>query len=433
MKRYLGIILSVLLIGVMFAAQAQEGEQVTQPTIDAAVATLIAQTQQPFAVTQTIQAALEQALTATAQPPIPEPTATPESFDVENLTLGGTTELDLMAGPAATGAYLAPDGERFVHLNRDSLCVYEGDQEQTCVDLSPIRSLDSESLRWSPDSRYIVLTENFYIMFIDPDIWLIDTSDGTLTDLTDDGPNEIEISGNNWSNIDLMPSWTDDGQLIFARYSRVSGTIMPPEIRQIAVDGSGETLLGMIDTNDDPFAIYTMDVWRDKLVYLYFAQDDTPNNGIWISDLNGENKRQIIHAERETPISAVEMSPDGRYILYKLEAANVTSEYTPETSWMQVVDVETGKNILIDSEQFVAGAGWSPEGSALVYNTYDPLDRTGAVFVTDMPGKDGTRLLDGRYNIGTPRIRQFLTWGTNNVILLSKSPEQGVVLMQLEQ
>ncbi len=430
-KRYLAIGVSVLLIGVIFAAQAQDGETMTQPTIDAAVATLIAQTQQPLVVTQTIQAALEQALTATAQPALPEPTATPESFDVENLTLGGTTELDLIAGPGKSGAYLAPDGQHFAVLEASGLCIYEGDQEQLCVDLEPVRALDTESIRWSPDSRYLVLTEDFYLSFSDPDIWLIDAVEGTLTDLTDDGPNKIDIGSDTWRDLDLMPSWTADGQIIFLRYNRISGLVQSPEIHQMAVDGSGDSQIGTIETNDNPFSIFTMDVWQDKLVYIFLAQDDIPQNGIWISDLNGENARQIKRSSRETPISAVKLSPDGQYALFRIETTINRAEYTADTSWMRVIEIETGEEILLDSENFVAGAGWSPQGSALIYTTYDGRE-SGNVFLTDAPGNAGTLVLEGRFNVGTGRLRQFFHWGANNVILLSKSPMRGIVLMRLE-
>jgi hypothetical protein len=429
-KRYWGIVIVVLLVGVIFGAKAQEGEQITQPTVDAAVATLIAQTQQPLAVTQTIQAALERALTATAQ--IPPPTTTPQPLDVANLSLSGTTELDLMTGPGRTAAYLAPDGLHVAHLDYDSLCIYEGEQQQRCVDISAMRSVDTESIRWSPDSRYLTLTEDFYVTFVDPDIWLIDASDGTLRDLTDDSENEGEFSDDTWLNIDLLPNWTDDGQIIYARFNRISRSEPPPEIHQIAVDGSGDAILGTIDTNDDPFAIFALNVWRDKLVYIYFAQGETPNNGVWVSDLDGANARQINQSNTRTPMSAVEMSPDGKYALYRVETTALRGEYTPETSWMRVVEIETGKEILIDPDHFVAGAGWSPQGSALIYATYDPVEQSGGVFLTDMPGKAGQPLLEGRFNIPTGRLRQFFTWGANNTILLSRSPARGIVLMQLE-
>lgn len=122
-KRYLsaGAMLVLLAAVLIFTAFAQEGEPVPQATIDAAVATLIAQTEQPFTVTQTIQAALAQALTATAQTPT---TQNLQPFDVSGLILGQATGLDLLAGPGRTAAYLAPDGEHFAYLEGSSRLVW---------------------------------------------------------------------------------------------------------------------------------------------------------------------------------------------------------------------------------------------------------------------------------------------------------------------
>ena len=44
-----------------------------------------------------------------------------------------------------------------------------------------------ESIRWSPDSRYLAFTENFFRRFTEPDIWVLDTTTWNVTDITDDG------------------------------------------------------------------------------------------------------------------------------------------------------------------------------------------------------------------------------------------------------
>ena len=106
---------------------------ISQATVDAAVSTLIAQTQQApqMLMTQTIQAALAQALTATAQSPTV--TSGEQAFDASSLSVAGTTELDLLAGPAATSAYLAPDGKHFAYLKGKTLCIYAEDQQENCT------------------------------------------------------------------------------------------------------------------------------------------------------------------------------------------------------------------------------------------------------------------------------------------------------------
>ncbi len=359
------------------------------------------------------------------------PTATPASFDASNLIFGGTTDIDLLAGPAGTAAYLAPDGEHFAYLTRDSLCIYLGDQQQTCNDeLGRLGGVDEESVRWSPDSRYLTLATNFYISFHEPDIWVIDASSGALTDITDDGVTHLDF-GTDWHNLDLFPCWTEDGQIIFLRMSRVSTGVVLPEIHRIAPDGSGDTVLGTLPVND-LFAVFAMDVKQDKLAYSYAANDlSNPNNGVWISNLDGSDARQIKRPAEGTVFSSVELSPDGCCVLVTVESYGINTDTSPQSSRAQVIDVQSGKQRLIDPDRFVAFAGWSPEGSALIYVTSDPVQHVEGVYLTDRVGQAGTKLLDGRFNVATPRQRQPLGWGANNHILLSRSPDTGIVLLHL--
>ncbi|MBI1258433.1 MAG: hypothetical protein GC204_13260 [Chloroflexi bacterium] len=440
-KRALLIGMSLVILTLALLAQAQDATPDSQATVDAAVSTLIAQTQQApqMLMTQTIHAALAQALTATAQPAQPTETpvkATEQPFDASSLSIAGTTDLDLLAGPAATSAYLAPDGEHFAYLKGKTLCIYARDQQQNCTDLSDaMRRIDSESIRWSPDSRYIVLTEEFFRSFTEPDIWVFDTTTSTIKDITDDGVSKIELGSSTWKNIDIVPHWTPDGQIIFLRYSRLDGQITAPEIHQIAPDGSAETTLGTLNSNDDPFAIYNFDIGHDKLVYAYTSQARSASDGVWISDLDGQNARQLSHQPETALLTGMKLSPDERFILVNMEQRDFAAKPTPENSRMVVVDSSSGEQILIDPEQNVSGAGWSPTGSALVYITRSLEDSNdNPVFLTNTPGVGGRQLtsLEGTFNMATPLLQQTLGWGANNTILLSHSPTTGIVLVHLE-
>ncbi len=101
-------------------------------------------------------------------------------------------ELPLLAAPGPTSAYLAPDGERIAYLSGETLCILEidtvaadvqaavdagtpfenaldgltGNPDQfagvTCTSLAALKSLDQETIRWSPDGRYLAMAENFF-------------------------------------------------------------------------------------------------------------------------------------------------------------------------------------------------------------------------------------------------------------------------------
>lgn len=130
------------------------------------------------------------------------------------------------------------------------------------------------------------------------------------------------------------------------------------------------------------------------------------------------------------PVS-VSVSPVGRYTLINTPPQDF-GRFDPEMSMYRVVDMESGEALLIDPERYVVSGGWSPDGSAFAYlvnNRMEP-DENG-LYLTTAPGEPGTLVFAGNYNAPTPRQRQPLTWGANNVILISRSPEEGVLLVEL--
>lgn len=425
---------TALIVSATLIAQAQDDHPLTQPTIDAAVSTLLAETQiapMQIAATQTIQSALEAALTATAGAPAAlaeTPTSAP--FDVASLEVVGTTEIEVMAGPGRSAAYLAPSGEVFAHIQQ-ALCVYAGAAEQNCSELpEELSGLDLESVRWSPDSRYLTFQENFFQFFRDPDIWVWDTQSGGVRDLTNDGQHTLSLSNDTWKNIDVMSDWLPDGRIIFLRYNRINGNHQPPDVYTIEPDGSGLTKLGAL-LSSDPVAIYGMSIAGDKLIYNYMPAGDSIFRGIWTSNLGGSDAKILLATEREQLISGVRASADGRYAML-LSTPIQFERREPADSWARILDVESGESMLIDPDHYVVGAGWSPSGSALVYivNNHENPDDNG-LYITGTPGEPGRLLLAGDFNLPNLGRWQNLTWGANNTVLLSRSPQEGIVLVQL--
>lgn len=417
-------------LSIVFIAQAQDEPAPTQSVADA-VSTLLAQTQQAptqIMMTQAVQEALNQALTATAQ------AATPAPVDADTMEVVSTTEFELIAGPGNRAAFLAPNGERFVYLNRDrQMCLYlrDADTPERCVDYAePISRIDMESIVWSPDSRYVTFTENFFIYLVDADIWVWDTTTDVLQNLTDDGDNRIEMGEDTWKSIDVAPTWLKDGRILFLRYSRVNDENLPPEIFVIAPDGSGLEQLGSIEEASG-FAAYSLDVQADQLFFNFFQTGRDPENGLWTSAMDGSGARQIYADEGEYVPYSVTISPeDGRHVL--INTPNRMGQPEPEISMMRLVEVESGEALLIDPDRYVSAAGWSPDGSALAYLVTDRRnEEESGLYITGTPGEAGRLILQGLFNAPTPRLAQPLTWGANNIILISRSPEEGVLLVEL--
>lgn len=439
-RRYFMIALLALIAVIAVTAQAQDDQPLTDPTVQAAVSTLLAQTQTAavqqatsLAATQTVVAALNVALTATAQAQI-TPTPMPVVYDVAGLSVASTTVIDVLSGPANSGTYLAPDGEHFAALRGTSFCIYAGTEQQNCIDLeASIGRIESETPRWSPDSRYLVFTEDFFRFFDDPDIWVWDTVANTVTDLTDDGVYQLKLNGHTWKDIDVLPHWLPDGRILFLRYNRIDDEFAAPDVYTINSDGSGLEQLGTIPS-PDPVAIYQIDVSADRIAFIYFPAGASPLTGVWISDLEGGNLRQIMQTDRSKGVlpASVDLSPDGRYVLVGLQS-NFQPSSQPEDSLAQVINVASGELLLIDPNHFVAGAGWSPVGSALGYVVMDGTgSEANGLYVTGIPGEPGDLLLPGDFAPTTSRGQQGIGWGANNTVLLARRSESDTLLVHLE-
>ncbi len=164
-----------------------------------------------------------------------------------------------------------------------------------------------------------------------------------------------------------------------------------------------------------------------QIAYDYAAASaNNGNNGIWVSNLDGSNAHQIIPSDPQARIASVSLSPDGRYVLYTITPI-APNQFKPEQSFAWVADIATRQSLLIDPNHFVSSAGWSPNGSALVYTVRSLLDESQeGAYLTDAPGQSGRLLLAGKFLSATPTLRQSLIWGANNTILLSTARRRGL-------
>lgn len=441
-SRVYGVLLSiVLLTGFGFIAVTPGMLQVDptdqQATVDAAVEQLFTATEQAK-ITQTVDAAFKQALTGTAAAlatPIPTATPTQEPFEVDNVTIVHDTVLDMLAGPAGTGAYLAPNGEIFAYLDDDEICIYtiEG-EERDCIGFDPeFRGLDTESIRWSPDSRYLVLTSDFFRFFAEPDLYVIDVEAGKMTNVTDDGVLKFSIATQDdftgW--IDVAPRWYGE-YVYFIRYTQTNGVYSLPMLWRVKADGTGSEKVGTLPSLTR-WSVYAFAISPDgsKVAYNYYAasSSDQANNGVWISDLNGSNAKQLVSMTLQMVPWTLEFSPDGRYLLSI--AGNPGLEFNPEDSPIRVISLEDNAFLTIDDSQYVTAAGWSPTGSALVYTVRDPRDAdvTG-LYLTDEPGKPGKVIYPETLLPATSRVTHAIPWAANNVLLLSNMQEGEVVILE---
>jgi hypothetical protein len=444
-SRLIVVGIALLCLGLLMSAPltiAQVNPTEQQETVDAAVQSLFEQTAQAD-MTAAVQAAFEAALTGTAsgqeieKTPSPTFTLTPTPFSIAGLALDEQVETELVGGAGRTSAYLAPDGTRFAHIENFTICIYTIELEQQgCVgyEETTLRVLYVETVVWSPDGRYLAMHEDFLRTFNDSDIWVMDTENYTLTNITDDGVGRVRVEDldDPAGPIDLAPQWLND-QIVFIRYNGTGIRLSTPQLVSIRPDGSELEPLGDLRSSKIRFSVYMFDISPNskRITYHDFAQDDM-RNAVWISDLNGENAEQLVSglAIDRFPLSLA-FSSDGRYILANTPPPLGTG--MRDRNAVYVIEVETGTVIEFD-EPTVHFAGWSPEGSALVYQVFDPLqhERTG-IYLTDKPGTPGRKIFEGRYYSPTNQATRPIPWAVNNVLLLTNVEDSFLDIIQLGQ
>lgn len=377
-----------------------------------------------------------------------QPETEPGAYEVLSVQ-----EFDLMAGPVRTAAHLSPDGTRFVHFERGSMCLYTLRNErwtQTRCSALDREQFDTspEEMYWSPDGRYLAIgTFDRALRFLeDTDIRVLDVETGAIINLTDDGTESDLLTLVGAANLDVSPRWLDADTLVFIRYAsdpqapsdaNWNDAFLPPVLMQIDVTTDG---------NSEPEVIAQLPdegLYRTYLLALDPARGGAAVNLDLIPDDGGTNLLSVaLDGSEIAPFAAepvdygfigqITFSADGQYLLVTVsdEAANPT---------MQVVSTVSGQIFDIDPT-FPSGvegprqieAGWSPDGSTLAYviRDIDNPDRSG-LYMTTEPGKAGTLILQGDYFGTTCCLRMPITWAENNVIMLGRAPAPGVLLVQV--
>lgn len=423
----------------------QPGATQQQSTLDAIVNGYFTQTAQPeLALTQTLAALFSKAQTATVQANQPTAlpitsTPTPVPFDASQLEVISRFELDLIGGPANRIAVLAPDGTKFVYHD-GQLCIYSiqglrGVCSQVLRDDLRI-AIDTESIRWSPDGRYVAFSEDSLRTFRDSDIWVMDTVSGSVRSYTPDPNRDKRLMRDNdveftW---DINPQFAANSRTIYFLRYQFTGSAGNAAPTIFSVDVESSEVTRVTGLNSTAIGTYAFAVSPDdtRLVYNFDPRIQEQSGGTWLSPLDNRGSRRIAPLDpkdgQRLPFG-YSFSATGRYILsFGLDPNMMSINLKPEESGVRLLSTEGKAALLVDSRYQVTYAGWSPEGEAIIYFTRalatEPSEAykdaiRGGLFIADAPGEPGRLILEGRFSLPSSRTQMPIIWGASNVILLS--------------
>lgn len=342
----------------------------------------------------------------------------------------------------ALGAVVSPDGERIAVLTGNQVCIWTPRGErQVCAVLSRetpnafnllATNIDSGSLVFSPDGKYLAFTEDFYRRLLEPDIYLMDTTTGQITALTGDTDTRYRPGANaNYASLDIMPTFSPDGQSVyFVRNTTTNGKVNPPLLCKIPITGGVATKLAELALI--PISVLSMD-WlpggKQIVMAVFSPSAKEPTAGIYLINADGTGGKNIYQI---SGYADVRPSADGKFLM--AFNARIQGEFATRfemaTSFIHNLDGTLAAPISPD-----LGARWAafaPEGAAIAYiaREKDTLNLAG-LYIAEAAGAPGRRIYEAPVIApGNARGTQYraLQWAKNGVMVISGAELKPIVL-----
>ncbi|MDZ4865383.1 MAG: protein kinase [Gemmatimonadota bacterium] len=319
--------------------------------------------------------------------------------------LGGASTF-LVAGVWPNGLW-APDGQRLVYVQGDSLLLRTSDGQTTLL----ARTFDPHSLAWSPDGRWIAYVSDNSIYLNN---WNIATSSLWLVPSTGGMPTRLTAG----DALDLSPAWAPDSRRLLFVSSR-GGTrdiyqlnldsrgrpradpvriTLALNVSQISLSADGQELAYSVVTNRSNIwsvkvpatgsvtsrsaELVTTD--QESIESIWISQDgqwlafDSDRSGvqqIFCRPLAGGEVQQITRGN--SPAFSVSLSPDGKEVAYHAIVDGHRRVFVaPSEGGAEPIQLSPGT---FPDER---NPSWSRDGRRLLWQTYLQRGVIGAYVIT---------------------------------------------------
>jgi Tol biopolymer transport system component len=336
--------------------------------------------------------------------------------DVAKLKVTATKPVSLP--DSAHPMQLSPDGTHVAYTANGQVCVANIDgSHQVCPKEKSVVP-DQTSFAWSPDGSKIALTDDFYRDMLEPDIWVMDTRTGALTDLTDDGVARWNFAKPNpKAQLDLFPNWSTDGKTI--RFTRQTGGDQKTvDLESIPAGGGTPTKLGSISPGPTPYD-NSVAFSPDGSTVAWSTGEQAPYQA-HIRRVSGGSTKTLT-ADKGADYNLLSFSADGKYLLMDSQIAY--SNYTSVGGKPLVVNIGSGDTSQVASNATASYPTWFAGSDAIAFVQLQPKDPANSQLrvVADPDGKSRT-VLSGQFSTASMRISS-----AGNKLLLFKEQNPTVL------
>jgi Tol biopolymer transport system component len=260
----------------------------------------------------------------------------------------------------------SPDGTRVASVDdRAKVCITTLAEPGSSRCGSESKAIDTSSLRWSADSRYVVYTENFVQALFEPDIHVVEVATGKEINLTEDNvEGSVARTETSEAALDAFPAFTLDSQeIVFWRFDRDAGQA---RLLKIPVEGGDAVRLKYDLSFEITDVAAPVTFTKNSMIFTRRSEKNAGSIDLYSADVDGKDPKLLAAADAEKgALVAWSVSPALNMAI--VAYSDVLGRRGPSEDAIFAMDTVTGvMTPLTIAGAYIANAAFSPTGEQLV-------------------------------------------------------------------